>query len=72
MREGLERFGEKAVEAVLKEFAQLDDSDSFEPQHTHLLTKDQKKAALSLIALVKKEKMRKNQRESLRRWQKTT
>jgi len=29
MKEGLKRFGEMAVEAVLKEFAQLDESDSF-------------------------------------------
>ena len=52
MKEGLERFGEKAVESVLKEFAQLDDSNSFEPQYAHLLTRDQKRAALSLITLV--------------------
>ena len=56
MKEGLKRFGEMAVEAVLKEFAQLDESDSFEPQYAHLLTRSQKSAALSLITLVKKKR----------------
>lgn len=56
MKQGLERFGERAVEAVLKEFAQLDDSDSFEPQYAHPLTRDQKHSALNLITLVKKKR----------------
>ena len=51
------------MEAVLKEFAQLDDSNSFEPQHAHLLTKDQKKDALSLITLVKKKDAEKSKGE---------
>ena len=63
MRKGLERFGEKAVEAVLKEFAQLDDSNSFEPHHAHLLTKDQKKDALILINLLKNKDAEKSKGE---------
>lgn len=49
MKEGLARFDAKAVEAVLKVFTQLDDSESFEPIHAHVLTREQKGAALSLI-----------------------
>ena len=56
MKEGIARFGKRAIEAVIKEFAQLDDSESFEPQMANTLTANQKKAALNLITLVKRKR----------------
>lgn len=52
MKEGIKRFGTSAINAVLKEFAQLHDRDTFEPKHADELTMEQKKVALNLITLV--------------------
>lgn len=56
MKEGIKKYGDKAVEAILKEYLQLTDSDSFIPRHGKDLTSSQKRRALNLIALVKKKR----------------
>ena len=58
-KEGIKLFGERAIEALFKEFAQLDDREVFRGVMAASLTKAQKKGALSVINLInKKETMR--------------
>ena len=52
IKEGIRRFGGQAINAVLKEFSQLHDRDTFAPQRAEMLTDQQKKKALNLITLV--------------------
>ena len=52
MKEGVKRFGESAINAVLKEFAQPHDKETFDPRRADTLTERQKRAALNLITLV--------------------
>ena len=56
VKEGIERFGESAVNAVLAEFGQLHDQHIFDPKYEKDLTIAQKKAALNLITLVKEKR----------------
>ena len=56
MREGIWRYGELAIRAVLKEYAQLDNKKIFRPVQASALTIYQKKDALNLVTLVKKFK----------------
>ena len=46
MHEGIKRYGEKAMQAVLKEYAQLNHQKIFKPLFTKDLTSEQKKEAL--------------------------
>ena len=52
-REGIKLFGQRAVDAMLKEFAQLDDRAVFRGVMASSLTEKQKKGALSAINLIK-------------------
>ena len=58
LNEGIKRYGEKAVEAMKKEYAQLGekDKDVFETQDPKKLTKEQKRKALRAINLIKKKR----------------
>ena len=53
--EGIRRFGDKAVAALLKEFAQLKDMNIFTAVAASSLTKKEKKNALRSINLVKEK-----------------
>jgi Reverse transcriptase (RNA-dependent DNA polymerase) len=53
---GIRKHGQAAVDALFKEFAQLDDKDVFEPVQAHTLTKSQKAAALRAINLIKEKR----------------
>ena len=53
MKQGLKMFGQKAVEAVIKEYAQLDMKGVFEGVYSKDLTIKQKKEALELFTLIK-------------------
>jgi len=53
MREGIRRYGESAIKAVLKEYAQLDDKKIFRPVKASALTIYQKRDALNLVTLIK-------------------
>ena len=55
MKEGIKRYGEKAIEAVFKEYAQLDEKDTFKPEEPSRLTDSQKREALNLITIVKEK-----------------
>ena len=67
MKEGLERFGEKAMAAVITEYGKLDDKTIFDGLFADKLSFKQKRDALNLITLVKKT-MWKNQGQGMCRW----
>ena len=54
--EGIKRHGEKAIMAVLKEYAQLNDKDVFKACDGNKLTYDEKKSALNLITMVREKR----------------
>lgn len=56
MAEGIKRYGEKAVEAVLTEYAQLNEKGVFEPIFVDKLTTKQRKIVLNLITMVKRKR----------------
>ena len=53
---GIDTYGQRAVDALLKEFAQLDDMTVFDGLFAHNLTKEQKRAALRSINLIKEKR----------------
>ena len=59
VKEGIQRHGQKAIDAVLTEYAQLNDRNILEPKHAHELDKEAKREALNLIKLVKGKRCRK-------------
>ena len=52
LREGIKRYGELAVMAVLKEYAQLNDKKVFRPRKYESLTVQQRRAALRLVTII--------------------
>ena len=56
VKEGVRRHGQKAVNAVLSEFAQLNDKDIFTPVSAKSMTSSDKREALNLITLVKEKR----------------
>ena len=56
MKEGIKRFGNEAVEAVLKEYGQLDSKDVFDPVDAVELTIEEKAKALDLLTMIKKKR----------------
>ena len=56
VKEGIKRYGDRAVEAVIKEYAQLDEKGTFEPKDPSKLTSEQKVEALNLITIVKEKR----------------
>ena len=56
VREGIKRYRDRAVEAVIKEYAQLDEKDKFEHKDPSTLTNSQKFEALNLITIVKEKR----------------
>ena len=55
VEEGIKRFGNKAIEAVLKEYTQLNDKQVFRPRFVNELTSKQKSEVLNLITIVKQK-----------------
>ena len=53
---GIKKHGDKAVEALLEEFCQLDDKSVFKPLDAASLTGEQKKEALRAINLIKEKR----------------
>ena len=45
-KKGIKIHGEKAIEALLEELAQLNDMNTFEPKHAHKLTREERREAL--------------------------
>ena len=56
VEEGLRRFGNKAVEAVLSEYSQLNDKQVFRTRLAKELTAKQKSEALNLITMIKQKR----------------
>ena len=56
LKEGIDRFGEQALAAVLSEYGQLDNKSIFQALFAHKLSKKQKSEALNLITLVKQKR----------------
>eukprot|EP00957_Ditylum_brightwellii_P065118 4939305-Ditylum_brightwellii.AAC.1 len=54
--QGIKKHGQVAVDALLKEFAQLDDLTVLRGIHTSLLTPTQKQEALRAINLIKEKR----------------
>ena len=53
---GIRKHGQAAINALMKEFAQLHNQDTFDPVHAHKLTKAQKDAALRAVNLIKEKR----------------
>ncbi|KAI2505429.1 Reverse transcriptase (RNA-dependent DNA polymerase) [Fragilaria crotonensis] len=53
---GIKKHGRKAMEALMAEFAQLEDLSAYEPLDPTKLTRAQKKAALRAINLIKEKR----------------
>jgi len=51
-KKGIEKFGERALVALAKEYAQLDDLNVFIPKHINELTREEIKKALNAIDLI--------------------
>ena len=54
--EGLKRFGEKAADALIKEWKQLDELDVFEGMFFNQLTSEDRSKALRLVQLIKEKR----------------
>ena len=54
--EGIAKHGKKAVEALMKEYAQLDEFKVFEPLDSASLSKKEKARALRVINLLKEKR----------------
>jgi Reverse transcriptase (RNA-dependent DNA polymerase) len=55
-KQGLKQYGRAAEEALMKEFAQLQDLNVYEPVNARLLTPEQRKGALRAINLIKEKR----------------
>ena len=55
-REGLKLFGDRAANALIDEWVQLDQLGVFEGAYFHLLTPEQRKEALRLVQLIKEKR----------------
>ena len=53
---GIKPQGERAIEALLKEFAQLDNMNTFKPIKADSISKQERKKALRLISLIKEKR----------------
>ena len=56
IKEGIKRYGQKTIEALVKELGQLDDKDTFDPQLASSLTEDETTKALSLLSVIKQKR----------------
>ena len=52
----IRKHGKAAEDAMIAEFAQMEDLNVYEPVHAHLLTREQKRRALRAITLVKEKR----------------
>lgn len=56
VEDGIQRYGDKAIEAVLKEFVKLIGMTTFDPLDASTLTLEQKRRALKLITKIKRKR----------------
>jgi hypothetical protein len=55
-KQGVKEFGDRAVEAIIKEFTQLNEKNVFQPKHFGSLTMEDRKKALRSITLIKEKR----------------
>ncbi len=55
-KQGIKQFGNRAVEAIVKEFSQINDKGAFRPRQFKSLTPDDRKKALRSITLVNEKR----------------
>ena len=55
VKKGIKRYGQKAIDAVLNEYAQLDNKTIFDPKKQESLTHQQKSNTLNLITMIKQK-----------------
>ena len=55
-KKGIKEFGQAAVAALLQEFAQMENLDVYEAVDARLLTRQQRRAALRAINLIKRKR----------------
>ncbi len=53
---GIKKFGQPAIDALTKEFKQLHEKNVFSPQHPRSLSREQKRAALRAVNLIKEKR----------------
>ena len=56
VKEGIKRFGDKAIQALVVELTQLDDKNTFTPLMVNELNNDEKRMSLNLLALIKQKR----------------
>ena len=56
VNKGIMRHGDKALEALLSEFSQIHNHDTFSPQMASKLTAEQRKEPLQLITMIKEKR----------------
>ena len=63
VKEGIKRFGNKAIETLIKELAQLDNKHTFTPQLASSLTYKEKGVSLNLLTVIKQKRCGKSLEE---------
>eukprot|EP00957_Ditylum_brightwellii_P185361 14114210-Ditylum_brightwellii.AAC.1 len=58
LKQGIEKFGKQGKDAVVDEFQQLHDMDTFDPKHEKELTSEQKRKALKALMFLKQKRHR--------------
>ena len=53
---GIKAFGDKAIDAIIQEFKQLDDKNAIKPRSKESLSVDERKRALRSITLIKEKR----------------
>jgi hypothetical protein len=55
-KKGIKKFGQEAIAALLQEFSQMENLDVYEAVNAGLLTREQRRAALQAINLIKRKR----------------
>jgi len=63
VREGIKRYGDKAIQVLIVELLQIDDKGTFNPQIVALLTTQQKQRELNLLTVIKQKRCGKIKRK---------
>ena len=55
-KEGIRKYGERVLQAVLNKCAKLDNKATFSPKYNDKLTKEQKRDAANFITIIKEKR----------------
>ena len=59
LKKGIKRFGDDAINSMMAEYAQIDENNVFDPLVASKLSRSDKRKALRMIALIKKNEVEK-------------